>query len=175
MLVTDGGYGGGDNTALAAEKNIQLVTTALIGEGAPDALAGFEYNGDDTKVLKCVAGYAPKSCSYTTTRNSAMYLLSWNIARTAHTKISAAQSSKRRLLHSPHCRMHQTERKPSGSCRRMHSAVTQKSGTALKRCRQICAGTIIWKNCRGSGQLCQKSDINLKAGNYGSCIYHLSF
>lgn len=65
VLVTDGGYSGGDNTALAAEKNIQLVTTALTGKDAPDVLADFEYNADGTKVIKCAAGHAPKSCSYT--------------------------------------------------------------------------------------------------------------
>lgn len=39
-LITDGGYGGGDNTELAGEKNIDLVTTALIGKDAPWKAAG---------------------------------------------------------------------------------------------------------------------------------------
>ena len=32
ILVTDGGYDGQDNIALAKEKNVRLVTTALIGK-----------------------------------------------------------------------------------------------------------------------------------------------
>lgn len=64
VLVTDGGYSGGDNVALAAEKNIQLITTALIGKEAPDALADFKFTEDGTKLLECAAGNAPKSCSY---------------------------------------------------------------------------------------------------------------
>ena len=46
ILVTDGGYDGQDNIALAKEKNVKLVTTALIGKEAPDALADFEFNED---------------------------------------------------------------------------------------------------------------------------------
>lgn len=66
-LITDGGYGGGDNTELAKAKNIDLVTTALIGKDAPDAYADFQYNEDGTKLLKCAAGYEPEKCSYTKT------------------------------------------------------------------------------------------------------------
>lgn len=65
VLVTDGGCGGGENTAPAAEKNIRLITTSLIGKEAPDVLADFEFNEDGTELLKCAAGHAPKSCSYT--------------------------------------------------------------------------------------------------------------
>jgi len=65
ILITDGGYGGGNNTLLAKEKNVRLITTSLIGKDAPDVLADFEFNDDGTKLLKCAAGYIPKSCSYT--------------------------------------------------------------------------------------------------------------
>ena len=51
ILVTDGGYDGQDNVALAKEKNVKLVTTALIGKGAPDALADFEFNEDGTRLV----------------------------------------------------------------------------------------------------------------------------
>lgn len=64
-LITDGAYGGGDNTTLAKEKNIDLITTALIGRDAPDVLAAFEFNDTGTKLLKCAAGHRPRSCSYT--------------------------------------------------------------------------------------------------------------
>lgn len=56
ILVTDGGYDGQDNIALAKEKNVRLVTTALIGKESPDVLADFEFNEDGTRLLKCAAG-----------------------------------------------------------------------------------------------------------------------
>lgn len=65
VLVTDGGYDGQDNIALAKEKNVKLVTTALIGKEAPDVLADFEFNEEGTKLLKCAAGHEPVSQSYT--------------------------------------------------------------------------------------------------------------
>ena len=65
VLVTDGGYGGGYNTKLASEKNVKLITTALIGKEAPDVLADFEFKENGTKLLKCAAGYAPGNCNYT--------------------------------------------------------------------------------------------------------------
>ena len=64
VIVTDGAYSGIENTQLAADKNIELITTSLTGKAAPDILADFEFNEDGTKVLRCPAGYAPKSCSY---------------------------------------------------------------------------------------------------------------
>ena len=67
VLITDGGYDGQDNIALAKKKNVKLVTTALIGKEAPDALADFEFNEDGTKLIKCAAGYGPISQSYTKT------------------------------------------------------------------------------------------------------------
>lgn len=65
VLITDGGYDGQNNIALAKEKNVKLVTTALIGKEAPDVLADFEFNDDGTKLIKCAAGYEPLSQSYT--------------------------------------------------------------------------------------------------------------
>lgn len=65
ILVTDGGYDGQDNIALAKEKNVKLVTTALVGKEAPDILADFAFDEDGTKLLKCAAGYEPVSQSYT--------------------------------------------------------------------------------------------------------------
>ena len=56
ILVTDGGYDGQDNIALAKEKNVRLVTTALIGKEAPDILADFEFNEEGTKLLEMCSG-----------------------------------------------------------------------------------------------------------------------
>lgn len=65
LLVTYGGYDGQDNISLAKEKNVRLLTTALIGKEAPDVLADFVFNEDGTRLLKCVAGHVPISQSYT--------------------------------------------------------------------------------------------------------------
>ena len=67
ILITDGGYDGQDNVALVKEKNVKLVTTALIGKEAPDVLADFEFNEEGTHLLKCAAGHAPISQSYNKT------------------------------------------------------------------------------------------------------------
>lgn len=64
ILVTDGGYSGSNNTALAKEKNVTLLTTALVGKETADVLADFVFCEDGTKLLKCAAGHTPKSCSY---------------------------------------------------------------------------------------------------------------
>lgn len=64
VIVTDGGYSGTENTQLANGKNVELITTSLTGKAAPDILADFEFNEEGTKVLRCPAGYAPKSCCY---------------------------------------------------------------------------------------------------------------
>lgn len=56
---------GQNNLALAKEKNVRLLTTALIGKEAPDVLADFEFNEEGTCLLKCAAGHIPISQSYT--------------------------------------------------------------------------------------------------------------
>lgn len=64
VIVADGAYSGAEIMQLAAEKNIELITTSLTGKPTPDILADFEFNEAGTKVLRCPAGHAPKSCSY---------------------------------------------------------------------------------------------------------------
>lgn len=64
-LVTDGAYSGKENHDLAAEKNIRLINTDLSGKPVDDILADFVFNESGTKVLRCPAGYEPKSCGYT--------------------------------------------------------------------------------------------------------------
>ena len=64
-LITDGAYSGKENRDLAAERNIRLVNTNLNGKAVDDVLADFVFNEDGTKVLRCPAGYEPKSCGYT--------------------------------------------------------------------------------------------------------------
>lgn len=62
VLVTDGAYCGVENTALAASKNIQLVTTDLTGKDVPDIYADFVLNEEGTRILQCPAGNSPVSC-----------------------------------------------------------------------------------------------------------------
>lgn len=63
-MVADGAYAGEENTKLAAEKNVKLVTTDLPGSDAPEIIGAFELNEAETIVVKCPMGHAPKSSSY---------------------------------------------------------------------------------------------------------------
>lgn len=63
-LVADGAYSGTDNKELAESKNVKLVTTDLTGRNVPPAIGEFQLNEDGTKVLKCPAGYEPKSSHF---------------------------------------------------------------------------------------------------------------
>lgn len=69
VLVADGAYSGTKNTQLAADKNIELITTSLTGKPAADILADFEFNEEETKVLRCPASHESQSCSYMKQRN----------------------------------------------------------------------------------------------------------
>lgn len=64
-LITDGAYSGKENRDLASEKNIRLVNTDLLGRPVDSILADFVFNEAGNKVLRCPAGYEPKSCGYT--------------------------------------------------------------------------------------------------------------
>lgn len=64
-MITDGAYSGKENRDLAKEKNIRLVNTDLSGKPVDEILADFVFNEEGTRVLRCPAGYEPKSCSYT--------------------------------------------------------------------------------------------------------------
>lgn len=65
ILIADGAYSGKENRDLSGEKNIRLVNTGLSGKPVNDILADFVINEEGTKVLRCPAGYEPKSCGYT--------------------------------------------------------------------------------------------------------------
>ena len=62
-LVTDGAYSGETNRQLADDKNIDLITTDLLGRDANDIYADFQFSEDGTKILLCPAGNQPKSSS----------------------------------------------------------------------------------------------------------------
>lgn len=66
-IVTDGTYYSDENTKLAKDKNVDLITTALTGIATPDIFADFEFSEDGKSVISCPAGHVPASCCY---RNS---------------------------------------------------------------------------------------------------------
>lgn len=63
-LATDGGYCGMENSLLAEEKNISLVTTDLKGTEVSNHWADFEFNEDGTKLIRCAGGHEPRSSVY---------------------------------------------------------------------------------------------------------------
>ncbi len=63
-LVADGAYAGSENTQLAEEKNINLITTSLTGKDVEDTLADFEFDENGTEVLSCPAGYEPQDSHF---------------------------------------------------------------------------------------------------------------
>ena len=67
QMLTDGGYFSSENIKQAAEKNIELITSGLSGKDAKDILNDFEYNEEETKVIRCPAGNEPRSSCYITT------------------------------------------------------------------------------------------------------------
>lgn len=72
-LVADGAYFGEDNQKQAEKQNVKLVTTAITGSDVPDIYADFQLNGEGNRVLKCPAGYVPKSSSCSTNGNGHIY------------------------------------------------------------------------------------------------------
>lgn len=63
-LIADGAYANTENVDLAAENNIELVTTALLGK-TPDIIqASFQIDSSKRQVIKCPAGYKPYKTSY---------------------------------------------------------------------------------------------------------------
>lgn len=63
-MLTDGAYGGCENVKKAAEKGIDLVTTALTGRLPDPIMASFQLSEDGTHVIKCPYGYSPEKCTY---------------------------------------------------------------------------------------------------------------
>jgi hypothetical protein len=93
-VVADGACSGKENHDLAAEKNIQLVNTDLSGKPVDNILAEFVFNEEGTKVLRCPAGYEPKSCSYIGKKSQQFHISfqrdQWRIVQT---KIVVRQKS----------------------------------------------------------------------------------
>lgn len=59
IIVTDGAYGSEETVALAKEKNITLVTTALIGKSPEPLLSEFKIDETNHVIEDCFAGEKP--------------------------------------------------------------------------------------------------------------------
>ena len=58
-LIGDGAFASAENSALAQENNIELVTTALTGTKPPEVFADFNIDSENKQVLNCPAGNTP--------------------------------------------------------------------------------------------------------------------
>ena len=63
-IITDGAYYSDAAQKLAAEKNVELVPTALTAKKNRRDVSGFKMNEQQTAVLKCPAGHEPQYCCY---------------------------------------------------------------------------------------------------------------
>lgn len=63
-MITDGAYAGEEISEMAAEKNITLLTTGLVGRKPKEILGQFELDETGCMVASCPAGNSPKSGSY---------------------------------------------------------------------------------------------------------------
>lgn len=64
LLLADGAYASVENFKLAFERNIELITTALLGKSPNNIHASFQLDTKEHKVIKCPAGYKPNKTSY---------------------------------------------------------------------------------------------------------------
>ena len=58
-MIADGAYGSEENRKLAESKNVELVTTALIGTTPDPVFTDFEMDNKGVRVVRCPAGYEP--------------------------------------------------------------------------------------------------------------------
>lgn len=63
-IIADGAYSGEDIQEKAAEKNIGVITTGLLGRKPREILTGFKLSEDGKNVAECPEGYEPKASSY---------------------------------------------------------------------------------------------------------------
>ena len=75
-LLADGAYASTENMELAAENNIELITTALTGKSPDVVQASFEIDPLSKEVTKCPAGHKPYKTRYY--ESTEMYRASFN-------------------------------------------------------------------------------------------------
>ena len=66
VVITDGAYGGEENVALAAEKNITLIATDLAGREADPIITEFSIDEEAGRIILCPAGNAPTKSRFDT-------------------------------------------------------------------------------------------------------------
>lgn len=64
VVIGDGAFNGEELEKLAAQKNVEIVTTSLTGKPVDDIFAEFVLNEENTAVLNCPKGLAPVSNKY---------------------------------------------------------------------------------------------------------------
>lgn len=69
-LVADGAYFSQENVELAAENNIELVTTTLTGQAPEEEIADFVIDKNHHQVLSCPAGKSPTEIQYNEKKDS---------------------------------------------------------------------------------------------------------
>ena len=63
-FIVDGAYYSQDISESAAEKNIELIPTALAVKKTRRDVSGFKLNEQKTQIIECPAGHKPNSCCY---------------------------------------------------------------------------------------------------------------
>lgn len=64
FIVADGAYSGEDNSKLANEHNIKLITTNFSGRKPDDIYAEFRFTEDGHYLIECINGCTPEECIY---------------------------------------------------------------------------------------------------------------
>lgn len=64
FIVADGAYSGEDNSRIANQHNIKLITTNFTGRKPDDIYAEFKFTEDGHYLITCINGCAPEECTY---------------------------------------------------------------------------------------------------------------
>ena len=63
IISTDGAYSTAENQKLAENKNVQIISTNMVGRKANENYADFVMNEEETAIIQCPEGKAPISCT----------------------------------------------------------------------------------------------------------------
>ncbi len=64
FIVADGAYSGEENSKLASQHNIKLVTTNFTGRKPDEIYADFKFTDDGHFLIECANGCTPEKCTY---------------------------------------------------------------------------------------------------------------
>ena len=74
-MISDGAYGSVEIQKLAEEKNIEFVSTSLVGKEPDPIFADYQLSEDEKSVIKCAAGHTPIECTYNEKTDSIRMLM----------------------------------------------------------------------------------------------------